>query len=81
MAKSVRFDRKLESLLEDAARELGISQSQLIRDAITKKCQEVLRPSLAEGLGPFIGRIKSAGGRARHTGVAFRRTLEKKRAP
>lgn len=80
MAKSVRFDRRLASLLENAARELGISQSELIRDAIAQKCQEVLRPPLAESLVPFIGRVKSAGGRARRTGVAFRRTLVKKRA-
>jgi predicted DNA-binding protein len=79
MAKSVRFDSQLESRLERAARALGVSQSELIREAIAKRCEELLRPSLAKSLAPFIGRIKSSGGRARHTGVAFRRALTKKR--
>jgi predicted DNA-binding protein len=79
MAKSVRFDRELESRLEEAAKALGLTQSELIRDAITKRCEQVLRPSLAKSLAPFIGRVKSAGGRARHTGAAFRRALGKKK--
>lgn len=79
MAKSVRFDRQLESLLEEAAQSLGISQSKLIREAIAEKCREVLRPPLSESLAPFIGRIKSKGGRARNSGVAFKRALLDKR--
>ena len=80
MAKSVRFDRQLESRLERAAKALGLTQSEFIRDAIAKRCDHALRPPLAKSLAPFIGRVKSAGGRARHTGAAFRRTLSKKRA-
>ncbi|MBI4526700.1 MAG: ribbon-helix-helix protein, CopG family [Deltaproteobacteria bacterium] len=79
MAKSVRFDRKLESLLEEAAQLLGVSQSELIREAITEKCREVLRPPLFQSLAPFIGRIKSRGGRARSAGVAFKRALLEKK--
>jgi len=79
VAKSVRFDRQLESLLEEAAQSLGISQSKLIREAIAEKCREVLRPPLSESLAPFIGRIKSKGGRARNSGVAFKRALLDKR--
>jgi hypothetical protein len=78
MAKSVRFDRKLESLLEEAAQSLGISQSKLIREAIAEKCREVLRPPLSQSLAPFIGRIKSKGGRARNSGEAFKRALLKR---
>jgi hypothetical protein len=80
MAKSVRFDRELESLLEEAARALGTSQSKLIREAIAEKCREVLRPPLVESLAPFIGRIKSKGGRARNTGVVFKSALAEKKA-
>jgi len=80
MAKSVRFDRQLETMLEDAAEALGVSQSKLIREAIAEKCREVLRPPLSQSLAPFIGRIKSKGGRARNTGVAFKRALLGKRA-
>ena len=80
MAKSVRFDRDLESLLEEAAQTLGVSQSRLIRDAIAEKCREVLRPPLAQSLAPLIGRIKSEGGRARNSGAAFKRTLLEKKS-
>ena len=80
MAKSVRLDSQLESHLERAARTLGISQSKLIREAVAKRCGEVLGPSLVEKLAPVIGCIKTSGGRARHTGVAFRRAMARKRA-
>lgn len=80
MAKSVRFDHELESLLEEAARTLGVTQSSLIREAITDKCREILRPPLAQSLAPFIGRIRSKGGRARHSGAAFKRVLLEKKA-
>ena len=79
MAKSVRFDRQLETMLEEAAEALGVSQSKLIREAIAEKCREVLRPPLSQSLAPFIGRINSKGGRARNTGVAFKRALLGKR--
>ncbi len=79
MSKSVRFDSQLESHLERAARVLGISQSELIREAVARRCEEVLGTSLAERLAPVIGRIQTTGGRARHTGKAFRRILADKR--
>jgi predicted DNA-binding protein len=75
MAKSVRFNHELESLLKEAAQALGVSQSTLIREAIAEKCREVLRPPLSQNLAPFIGRIKSKGGRARNSGAAFKRVL------
>jgi predicted DNA-binding protein len=78
MAKSVRFNHELESLLEEAAQALGVSQSTLIREAVAEKCREVLRPPLSQSLAPFIGRIKSKGGRARNSGAAFTRVLEGK---
>lgn len=78
MAKSVRFNHELESLLEEAAQVLGVSQSTLIRTAIAEKCREVLRPPLSQSLVPFIGRIKSKGGRARNSGAAFKRVLLRK---
>ena len=80
MAKSVRFDRQLETMLEEAAEALGVSQSKLIREAIAEKCREVLRPPLAQGLAPFIGRIKSKGGRARNAGEVIKRALSRRRA-
>ncbi len=79
MSKSVRFSHEQEALLEQAARALGVSQSKLIRDAIDEKCRGVLRPPLAQSLAPFIGRIKSAGGRARKSGVAFKTVLRQRK--
>jgi hypothetical protein len=79
MAKSVRFDRDLEALLEEAAQTLGVSQSKLIREAIAEKCRDILRPPLSQSLAPFIGQIKSKGGRARNTAKAFKRSLVEKR--
>ena len=80
MSKSVRFSHEQETLLEQAARALGVSQSKLIRQAIDEKCRDILRPPLSESLAPFLGRIKSSGGRARKTGAAFKRALQGKRA-
>ena len=40
VSKSVQFNHEQEALLEEAARALGISQSKLIREAITEKCLE-----------------------------------------
>mgnify|MGYP001286464966 FL=1 len=79
VAKSVRFNHELESLLEEAAQVLGVSQSKLIREAIAEKCREVLRPPLSQSLAPFIGRVKSKGGRARNSGVAFKHALAEKK--
>lgn len=78
MTKSVRFDPSLESALERTCRALGVSQSEFIREAVAKRCEEVSGPSLAERLAPIIGRIQTSGGRARHTGAAFRRALARK---
>jgi predicted DNA-binding protein len=80
MAKSVRFSQEQETQLAQAARALGVSQSKLIRQAIDEKCRDVLRPPLAQSLAPLIGRIRSSGGRARNSGVAFKRALLGKRA-
>ena len=80
MAKTIRITHELEFLLEQAAQASGISQSEFIREAVVEKCRTVLRPRLSESLAPFIGRIKSNGGRARKTGIAFKRALSEKKA-
>jgi hypothetical protein len=79
MTKSVRLDSDAEALLARAAQALGVSQSELIRDAVVRRCHEVLRPSLAERLAPVVGIVNSAGGRASDTGAAFRKSLARKR--
>lgn len=77
--KSVRLDPQLETKLERAARAAEMSQSEFIRDAVTRRCDEVLGASLADRLTSVIGIVESAGGRADRTGEAFRKALARKR--
>jgi hypothetical protein len=79
IVKSVRFDAILEGRLERAARAAAVSQSDFIRDAVARRCQEVLGDSLAERLAPVVGIIEGGGGRATRTGSAFRRILSRRR--
>lgn len=80
MTKNIRITHELEFLLEQAAQVSGVSQSRFIRAAVIEKRRMVLRPRLSESLAPFIGRVKSHGGRARSTGFQFKRALTKKNA-
>jgi hypothetical protein len=73
--KSIRVSGDLEAKLRRAARALAMTQSEFVRDALARRCDEVLGGSLAERLLPAIGIVKSSGGRAAHSGVAFRATL------
>jgi hypothetical protein len=77
--KSVRLERGLEARLERAARAAAMSQSEFIRDALARRCDEVLTGSLAERLAPVIGIVRSTGGRAARTGAAFRSILARRR--
>ena len=77
--KSVRLDAALEAKLERAARATATSQSEFIRDALARRCDEVLGGSLAERLAPVIGIVNSSGGRAARTGSAFREVLVRRR--
>lgn len=79
MVKSVRLDADLEQKLERAAQAVAMSQSEFIRDAVARRCAEVLGTSLAERLAPVIGIIESDGGRASDTGGAFRSLLAGRR--
>jgi predicted transcriptional regulator len=77
--KSVRLDDNLETKLERAARASGMSQSEFIRDALARRCREVLGDSLEQELAPVIGILNSSGGVAARTGEAFKELLAKKR--
>jgi hypothetical protein len=77
--KSVRLDPRLEANLERAARAAGMSQSEFIRDALARRCEELLGGSLAERLAPVAGVVHSSGGRADRTGAAFREALARRR--
>ncbi len=77
--KSVRLDAGLEAKLERAARAAAVSQSEFIRDALARRCDEVLTGSLAQRLAHVIGIVHSAGGRAERTGAAFRTLIARRR--
>lgn len=77
--KSVRLDENLEAQLERAARASAMSQSEFLRDALARRCDEVLGVSLKQRLASVIGIVKSSGGRAARTGAAFGAALAKKR--
>jgi hypothetical protein len=73
--KSARLDAEREARLQPAARVVATSQSAFIRDALARRCDEVLGASLAERLSSVIGIVNSAGGRATRSGAAFRTAL------
>jgi predicted transcriptional regulator len=77
--KSVRLDHDLEAKLEKAARTLAVSQSEFLRDALARRCDEVLGESLKERLAPVVGVVKSSGGRAARAGAVFRAALKKRK--
>ena len=77
--KSVRLDENLEAKLERAARALAMSQSAFLRDALARRCDEVLGSSLGERIAPVVGIVKSAGGRTARSGEAFRAALARRR--
>ena len=77
--KSLRLDPSLEAKLERAARAVAQSQSEFIREALARRCEEVLGGSLAERLAPVVGIVKSSGGRANRTGDVFRQVLSRRR--
>ena len=76
---SVRLDPNLQAKLERAARAAAMSHSEFIRDALARRCEELLGNSLAGRLAPVIGIVKSSGGRAGRTGAAFREALTRRR--
>jgi hypothetical protein len=77
--RSVRLDKKLEAKLARAARALGMSQADFLRHALVRRCDEVLGGSLRERLARVSGIVTSSGGRATHSGAAFRAVLARRR--
>jgi hypothetical protein len=77
--KSVRLEPGLQTKLERAARALAQSQSEFIRDALARRCEEVLGGALAVRLAPVVGIVKTSGGRAHRTRDAYRKVLARRR--
>lgn len=75
MAKSVRLGPALEARLRQAAMAEGMRASESIRKAIARHCDGVLGATLHARLSDVTGAVRSAGGRARRTGAAFKKVL------
>jgi predicted DNA-binding protein len=75
MAKSFRLDPELERRLEEAAEREGVPASVLIRDAVRRRCDEVLGGSLLDELGNIVGAVDAGSDRSSRTGDEFAKLL------
>jgi Ribbon-helix-helix protein, copG family len=78
VAKSFRLDPELQRRLEQAAARQGVPASELIRDAVRRRCDEVLGDSLRAELGPLVGALEIGGIRSADTGAAFTELLRQR---
>jgi hypothetical protein len=79
VAKSFRLDPELERRLEQAAARKGVPASVLIRDAVRRRCDEVLGGTLLDDLGDIVGSVDIGGNQSRRTGQAFSDLLRARR--
>lgn len=77
--RSVRLGQELEAQLEEAAQITGEPVSEIIREAVRRRCDEVLGGRLDRRLADVIG-IVSVGGSSRKTGRTFTSLLQQKDA-
>ena len=82
----MRLDDNLQAKLKRAAQALAMTQSEFLRDALARRCDEVLGDSLEQRLAPVVGIVNSSGDRAAHSrdraahsGPAFRAALARRR--
>lgn len=73
--RSVRLDDELEARLEEASRVTGEPVSEIIREAVRRRCDEVLGGRLDRRLADIVG-VVAAGGSSRRTGRAFSAMLD-----
>ena len=76
MVTTVRFDRRLRERLRRAALAASRSESELIREAVARRCDEVLAGRRDEPLADLIGAVRGDGsGYSRRTSAAFDEVL------
>jgi hypothetical protein len=84
MPRSFRLDAALEERLKAAAQREGVPASALIRDAISRRCDEVLDGSLYDDLKEEIGLVSlppDAVFRSDRTREVFSEILLRKHGP
>ncbi len=75
MPRSFRLDPSLERRLREVAARRAVPVSAVVREAIRRHCDEVLADQVGGRLADVIGVVQSDGGRARHSGRAFKEAL------
>ncbi len=78
MPTSVRLDPGLTARLRKLAKTEGVPLSELLRRAAARYCNELANASLDLRLADVVGIVRSTGGRARRSGDAFRKALQKR---
>jgi Arc/MetJ-type ribon-helix-helix transcriptional regulator len=78
MAKSFRLDPELERRLGQAAEREGVPASELIREAVRRRCDEVLGRNLLSDLCDIVGAVEVGGDSSRRTGEAFTELIARK---
>jgi hypothetical protein len=76
--KTVRFDADLERKLEEISRLEGRSQSEVIRSAVDRYCDEVVARRADIAWAPSLGVASLPRSVSRHTGKAFADLLHAK---
>jgi predicted DNA-binding protein len=76
--KSVRLDADLEERLARAAGAEGVTESEFIREAVRRRCDDVLQEDLAKDLEELgiIGAVSLGGASARQSGKRFTEVLD-----
>jgi hypothetical protein len=80
--KSVRLGHDLEARLRRAAAVAGVPESDIIREGVAQRCDEVLGDTLADRLKGYIGKYQSPPGTptvSTRTGAAFKDLLVARR--
>jgi len=79
MPRSFRLDTRLERRLCEVAEREGVPVSAVVREAIEKHCDAVLRRSLLDEMADYIGAVEGTGeDLASRTGEAFTELLWEK---
>lgn len=81
--RSVRLDEALEGRLEKASRATGKAASEIIREGVAKRCDEILGSTLYDRIKDVIGSVASTparrrGSSARRSGKVFAGILRRK---
>jgi predicted DNA-binding protein len=78
MPTSVRLDPEVAARLRKMAKTEGVPLSELLRRAAARYCNELANTSLDLRLADVVGVVGSTGGRARRSGEAYRKALQRR---